>query len=225
MEKKVMRAETLVRAREAVAIEAFIGRPSRHGRTAYRLTSTAFPTTASETLPTMLAERLRKLRDATMDPRTGEPLGVREVARRVGISHVVMLDLESGESKHLRANTLLALASFYRVNPEWLMYGRGQKKAGAPTGGGGRTGGHLRTALARSAIGTAAHGARPGGDGSGAGRADMNKREHALALRFLFGRVRSRAAGRFSGGGSPPPAGRGGSPSGLHPIRVRARQR
>lgn len=48
-----------------------------------------------------------------------------QLAKASGLTQASISDLETGQSKSFRGMTLVALASALRVNPEWLMHGKG----------------------------------------------------------------------------------------------------
>lgn len=52
-----------------------------------------------------------------------------ELARRIGIKQPSMWDIEAGETKSLRADTLMKLAAALDTNPVYLWTGRGSPVA------------------------------------------------------------------------------------------------
>jgi transcriptional regulator with XRE-family HTH domain len=48
-----------------------------------------------------------------------------KLAQSIGVKQASVSQVETGESRSLRGNTLVAIAKALRVNPEWLMHGKG----------------------------------------------------------------------------------------------------
>ncbi len=71
-------------------------------------------------MATKVGDRIREVR---------EHLGLKpsEFARRIGISQPSLWDLEHGETKHPAAETLHRMHERLRVNPDYIMRGRGNK--------------------------------------------------------------------------------------------------
>lgn len=70
----------------------------------------------------MIGERIRALR-------LGLGLNQAELARRIGIKQPSLWDIEAGETKSLRADTLMRLAQALDTNPVYLWTGRGSPVA------------------------------------------------------------------------------------------------
>lgn len=50
-----------------------------------------------------------------------------KLARAAGISQASLSQLESGESKQPRGETLMRVCRVLRLNPEWVLFGKGEK--------------------------------------------------------------------------------------------------
>ncbi len=48
-----------------------------------------------------------------------------QLAQKAGVKQASISDLERGESKSFRGNTLVSVATALKVNPEWLAHGKG----------------------------------------------------------------------------------------------------
>lgn len=66
----------------------------------------------------MLGKRIRGLREA-------RGMSAAELSRAVGIKQPSLWEIENGETKSLRADTLMRLAAALRTNPVFLWSGRG----------------------------------------------------------------------------------------------------
>lgn len=68
---------------------------------------------------------MKELKDRIAWARKRKKLTPAELARRIGVQPAAIYQLESGESKSLKGETLIALADVLGVNANWLQTGKG----------------------------------------------------------------------------------------------------
>lgn len=61
--------------------------------------------------------------------RKAQKLSQEELARQAGITQPSLSEIETGETKNLRGQTLLGIARALRLNTWWILTGNGQKFA------------------------------------------------------------------------------------------------